>query len=472
MKRPSSDGRSTVARQPRTPRGLFAGARDCVMWRLIFVVATFALLAYGLVMMFSVSAFYSVSEGGSWMDKSLAQLQYSAVGLVICLVAQRVNYRIFLESDALRMGCWAASMAALVLCYFFPEQNEAHRWISLGVNIQASEFAKVFIMLSFIAIMLRWYEGRISWQQALAQGGVCLGVPTVLIVLEPDLGTTLIMLSGAVYIMFMTRVPGKFWLAIFAAMVVFVALAVVGSTYRLQRFAGVFYLFGVDITELIPSIDSSLSDLLYQNIQGFYALGTGGWLGTGLGFSHQKYVNLPEGYNDFVFTLVGEEVGFVGLMVMLVLFAAFIYSGLMVARHASDHFGNLLAGCMVGMLGVQVCVNIMCCLCMLPLTGKPLPFFSYGGSSITSTLLMVGVVLSVSRFTQAEARYERKFDNLTHFSGAKAPAGKASSAKTPTAGKLPARKSVKRDAPQVAAPQSQTSKPRATRSSVYSVKRK
>lgn len=155
----------------------------------------------------------------------------------------------------------------------------------------------------------------------------------------------------------------------------------------------------------------------YQAIQSLYAFGSGGVFGTGLGLSRQKYLYLPYAHTDFIYAIVGEELGLIGAVFVVVLFGLFIFAGMRICRNAPDMFGCMLAGSFTVMIGFQACVNMACVTGIAPVTGKALPFISYGGSSLIATMIMIGIILSVSLRSKVGMSHERKRDNLRVIDG-------------------------------------------------------
>ena len=192
---------------------------------------------------------------------------------------------------------------------------------------------------------------------------------------------------------------------IIGALVLYVVFACVTQPYQLERI----------ITRFDPWVDPQGDG--YQSVQSLYAFGSGGLFGTGLGLSRQKYLYLPYAHTDFIFAIVGEELGFIGAAALVAIFGVFIFAGIQISRRASDLYGCYIAGSMTVMVGFQACVNMACVCGIAPVTGKALPFISYGGSSLMATMIIVGLILSVSVHTRVDAENEQRRDNLRVLDG-------------------------------------------------------
>ena len=373
---------------PAAPRTL-ASSR---LWRRgdrALLLAVGALTAFGLIMVFSASEV----QGWLWFHNPAYyfehQLVWLALGLVLLFAAARIDYH-RLRPLAWPLGVVTVVLMVLVLLpHFGVEVNGARRWLRLGpLQMQPAELAKIAAIV-FMALWLERHRDRLS---SLENGVVpflaLLGFTILLVILERDLGTTLIV-AGILLAQFLVAGGRKrhvLLLALITALCVYLFIRM--EPYRLHR--------------ILAFVDP-WSDPLntgFQAIQSVVALGSGGFAGLGLGHSIQKYQWLPFAHTDFIFAIVGEETGLLGTSAVLALFGLFAYRGYRVALKAPDAFGSLLACGVTTWIALQALINIAAVTVTLPTTGIPLPFISYGGSSLAITLLAVGILLNVS--TQSE----------------------------------------------------------------------
>ena len=373
---------------PTAPRTL-ASIR---LWRRgdrALLLAVAALTAFGLVMVFSASEV----QGWLWFHNAAyyfeRQLMWLALGVVLLFAGASVDYH------RLRPLAWPLGIATVVLMvlvllpHFGVEVNGARRWLRLGpLQMQPAELAKIAAII-FMALWLERHRDRLS---SLENGVVpflaLLAFTILLVILERDLGTTLI-LAGILLAQFLVAGGRKrhvLLLALIMALCVYLFIRM--EPYRLHR--------------ILAFVDP-WSDPLntgFQAIQSVVALGSGGFTGLGLGHSIQKYQWLPFAHTDFIFAIVGEETGLLGTTAVLALFGLFAYRGYRVALKAPDAFGSLLACGVTTWIALQALINIAAVTVTLPTTGIPLPFISYGGSSLAIALLAVGILINVS--TQSE----------------------------------------------------------------------
>jgi cell division protein FtsW len=261
----------------------------------------------------------------------------------------------------------------------------ARRWIPLGLfNLQPSELAKIACVLVAAMLAVEWQRNRLDTSTYLRQLGIYVGIPAVLIVFQPDLGTAILMALGVAIVLFLGGIEMRWVYAAGAALTAFGVFAIVIQPYRLAR-----------VTSALDPWSQSQGKG-YQAIQALLAFGTGGLKGLGLGLSRQKWFYLPEAHTDFIFAMVGEEAGLIGTIAVVLAFAILVYAGIKIAMGSRDQYGRLVAGALTGMLGLQAVLNMAAVTGLFPVTGKPLPFMSYGGSSMMVTMISLGLILSVS----------------------------------------------------------------------------
>jgi cell division protein FtsW len=353
------------------------------------VLAVGALAAFGLVMVFSASEV----QGWLWFHNPAyyfeRQLLWLALGVVLLWAGAHIDYHRLRSLAWPLAGVTVVLMVLVLLPHFGIEVNGARRWLRLGpLQMQPAELAKVASII-FMALWLERHRERIgSLEDGVVPFLALLGAVTVLVILERDLGTTLIV-AGILLSQFLVAGGRKrhvLLLLLIVGLCLYVFIRM--EPYRLHR--------------ILAFVDPWADPLNtgFQAIQSVVALGSGGITGLGLGHSIQKYQWLPFAHTDFIFAIVGEETGLLGTTIVLALFGLFTYRGYRVALKAPDAFGSLLACGVTTWIAFQALVNIAAVTVTLPTTGIPLPFISYGGSSLAITLLAVGILMNVS--TQSE----------------------------------------------------------------------
>ena len=377
-------------RAQRGERAIFGVPSRFMIPRLVFVAAVFALTAFGLLMIFSSSSITALTA--SDMDNNPAyylqrQLVYVGVGIALAALEMIPDYRVL--AGRFLPAFWALTVLMLLVVFSPAAGADAYgatRWIAIGpFSLQPSEFAKITIILTGADVMGELLgSGSPNWRRILFRGGIGVVLPAVLILSQPDKGTVLVISATLVVMAYFAGAPLKVYGLLAGVAVVALLAVILIDDYARQRV----------ITMFNPWTDPDGAG--YQIIQGFYAFGTGGLFGLGIGMSKQKYAYLPMAYNDFIYAVIGEELGLVGTVGMLCAFIALLWAGLQIARHAPDLTGQLIAiGCS-SLLVLQMLLNVGGVLALLPLSGKPIPFISYGGSSVISSLLLAALVLSVS----------------------------------------------------------------------------
>ena len=383
-------------------KSAFDGPREVAFPRLVLVLCVFILTVLGLVMVFSSSSIVAIDEGVSPLSYVGKQLAIALVSVLICfLIARFLPYYVWL--GPLLWVVWAGIVILLLLTAAIgTTELGAQRWLSIGpFSFQPSEFAKPAFILMAARIM---YKGRIEdYSPVRTAIQLCAFVLIPLLLLyatQSDLGTTVICLVGFLTVLWLCNVRLRWMLLICAVILAFGLFAVFGVGYRSDR-----------LSYLHPEEDPYGSG--YQLMHSFYAFGEGGLFGVGLGNSAEKYLYLPEAETDFIFAIIGEELGLIGALVVIVLFLGVLWAGLRIASNAPDLFGTMIAGSCTVMLVFQAFLNIACVVGILPTTGKPLPFISSGGSALLGSFLLVGLILSVS-FASGDASgiYERRRADL------------------------------------------------------------
>ncbi|MCI7219204.1 FtsW/RodA/SpoVE family cell cycle protein [Parafannyhessea umbonata] len=396
MQRVESAGQTTARRTAEAGHGAFADryifgvpARFMAP-RLLFLGAVAFLALFGLTMIYSSSSITALSSADANYNPAFylqRQLIFGAVGTVLAFVIARFDYHLWVRK--LLVVEWLATLLLLLLVltpFAGSDAYGATRWIQIGpVNLQPSEFAKITLILVAANLITEYYGGTTRSSREL-QLMLIFGVllPLGLIVVQPDKGTVTVVAVTLIIMLYFGGASGKLCICILVVGIAALALVSYAQPYSRARIQ----------TMINPWSDPYNKG--YQLIQGLYAFGSGGVFGVGIGMSKQKYSYLPMAYNDFIFAVVGEELGLVGTLGMIAAFVVLLWAGFKIARYAPDLAGQLAAvGCTV-IIVAQMLLNVSGVLCMFPLSGKPIPFVSYGGSSIMSSLMLAGVVMSVS----------------------------------------------------------------------------
>ncbi len=360
-----------------------------------FVLLIFVLLAVGITMMFSASypnAYYYQGDSYYYLKR---QLLFAAIGIAIMFAVSFLDYHYYHRFAAVILG---ASYVALVLVLFMPAVNGVHRWIGVGTfGIQASEISKFAIILFLAHWGSRYYDRMDTFRYGVVPGLGVFASTALLLLLEPHYSCIVIIALLTVIMLFVSGIRMK-WIVIGGVGLAFIVILlwVTGMlSYAMERMEG----WG---QALVVDRSSELWDTTWQTRNSLYAIGSGGLFGLGLGQSRQKYLYLPEPQNDFIFAIVCEELGLVGAVIILLIFALLVWRGVIISLRARDRFGKLLGIGLIAHIGLQVILNILVITDWLPNTGISLPFFSYGGSSLLMLMFEMGVVLSVSRSANIE----------------------------------------------------------------------
>lgn len=354
-----------------------------------FLILVLVLLVCGIVMMFSASypiAYYG--EGNSYYYL-IRQSVFAVAGIGVMFFMSYMNYEYLKKISLIILPI---GFLSLILVFLFPSATGVHRWIEFGIfNIQASEIMK-FAIIIFLANWGSYQYQRVStFKYGALPPLIIFAVTAVLLYLEPHYSGIVII---AILISVMVLLYGgklRWFIVIGGILVGLVLLLAITDKlgYAMERLDG----WG----KALEYIDSDMWDKTWQTRNSLYAIGSGGLMGLGLGQSRQKYLYLPEPQNDFVFAVVCEELGLIGAVLILLLFALLIWRGFVIAMRAKDRFGTLLAAGLIAQIGIQVVLNIFVITDWMPNTGISLPFFSYGGSSLIMILFQMGIILSISR---------------------------------------------------------------------------
>jgi cell division protein FtsW len=349
---------------------------------LVFSVA--ALLALGMVMLYSSSM---AQVGTRYL---VMQLIWCGLGLVACVAATLTDYKFLAKFWWLLLGVAVVALVLVLVPHIGVVRGHARRWFSFGgMSFQPSEFAKLALIVA-----LAWYGDHFqrqmkTWKRGILIPGFFIALVLGLIFVEPDRGTTILMaaVSGTMLI-----VAGVRWTYIVppgVAALVALACSLVHDPMRAKRIFSWLYL------------EEHKSDVGYQAYQAMLALGAGGWTGLGLGNGRQKLGFVPEHHTDFILSIIGEELGLIATLLVVVAFLAVVVSGICIALNSRDTFGLLLGSGISFLIGFQAFINIGVVTSALPNKGLALPFISYGGSNLLMMLTCVGILLSIARRSRA-----------------------------------------------------------------------
>lgn len=346
----------------------------------VIIICALFLSLFGLLMIFNVSFPSAMRDFGDKYYYFKEQLNWFAVGIAAMIFFSFFDYHKLYRLALPLLLATLVFLGAVFIPGIGVKALGASRWINLGfINFQPAEFAKLTLVIYLSAWFAYKEKGR------LLSFLILLGLVVSLIVLEPDLGTAGIVSVVAVVLYFLSG--ASLWHFFFLLPIVAgggILMAVI-APYRFQRI----------LTFLNPNVDPQGSS--YHLRQILLALGSGGWLGLGLGKSRQKFSYLPEAATDSIFAIVGEELGFLGATFLIFLFFMLFWRGVHMAFNAADKFGRLLAGGLISALTLQVLINLGAMVSLIPLTGVPLPFISYGGSNLIISFSMIGILVNISK---------------------------------------------------------------------------
>ena len=360
------------------------------------VITVLLLLSLGLVMVLSASSPTALQK----YDKSyyffVRQLIFAVLGLFGMYFISKIDYRIY---QKFYKHAWILSIILLISVFAFgSDSHGAKRWIYItkSLSFQPSEIVKFLIIIFYGGILVKDRDDLGKFWKGLVKHILFLVPIIALLLLEPHVSTSMVIIITCCIMMIMAGC--KFWQFLVSGIV---AVGGIGSIATVLYMASAKFQekFQYIVTRFITFTDpwKDATGDGWQIIQSLYAIGSGGLFGAGLGESKQKYLYLSEPHNDFIFSIIAEELGFVGCILVFVLFAVFIWRGVLIAMKAPDMFGSLVAVGITSLVGVQAIINVAVVTSSMPVTGMQLPFFSYGGTALFILLCEVGVLLSISR---------------------------------------------------------------------------
>jgi cell division protein FtsW len=354
------------------------------------IIIVLALIVFGLIMLSSASVVMSYQMFGHNYYYFLRQLLLGGVfGLLGFFIISKIDYHRWKKFAPLFLIITLALLILVFIPQFNLEYSGARRWIHIGpLTMQPTEMAKLTFLLYLASWLDKRRKGIRDFQTSFVPFIFLLGVIGILIILQPDIGTLSIIALTAITVYFIAGAHFPHLLSFVISGVILFLILVKLAPYRMARFT-VF---------LNPEIDPQ--GIGYQINQALLAIGSGGLFGEGLGKSIQKYNYLPEAFGDSIFAVIAEELGFIRVLIVVALFAILAYRGFQIAKNAPDLFGKLVAGGIISWISFQALINIAAMIGLIPLTGIPLPFISYGGTALLFALLGMGIVVNVSRQTR------------------------------------------------------------------------
>ncbi|MEU8274291.1 putative lipid II flippase FtsW [Microbispora bryophytorum] len=343
------------------------------------------LLALGLMMVLSASSIEALQRTGDPFYWFLKQVTSVAIGLPLMWVCSRLPQRFFRLAGYPLMGL--SILGLLMVIFLGQELLGAQRWIVIGpFSVQPSEPAKLALVLWGADLLAtRARAGRIEWRQLLIPLMPGVALLAVLVMLGRDLGTTLVLMMIFLALLWVVGAPVRLFGGILALLVLATATMIVVEPYRLGRLTGFMHVWETAQKEG------------FQSAQGLMAIGSGGWFGLGLGAGRQKWNYVPHAESDFIFSILGEELGLMGTLVVVALFGLLGYAGLRIAIRTKDPFIRLSAAAVTAWIAGQAVVNIGAVIGVFPVTGIPLPLVSYGGSALLPTLAALGMLVSFAK---------------------------------------------------------------------------
>ena len=349
--------------------------------------ASIALILFGVVMIYSSSSIWAEYKFGDAFKYVKMQGLFTIVGIVLMIIVSKIDYIEYFKRTNLILGVCLLLLVLVLIPGVGSVRNGSQSWFGIGsFGVQPSEFAK----LGLIIFASRYLASNDRDLKSIKKGVLpLLGVLFLifgLIMLQPDFGTGMIIVVSILAMMFVAGVNMKFFFVLGGIGVFGIIALILVAPYRMDR-----------ITSFLDPWKDPLGTG-FQIIQSLYAIGPGGLLGQGFLNSRQKQFYLPEPQTDFIFSIISEEFGFMGVIIVAGLFLVILYRGIKIALHARDDFSKYLAFGMVFQIMVQAVMNLMVVIGLIPVTGVTLPFLSYGGSSLLISMISVGILLNISRY--------------------------------------------------------------------------
>jgi cell division protein FtsW len=354
---------------------------------LILLIAVITLVIFGIIMIYSSSHIWAFYKYGDSLKYVKAQTIFFIIGIIIMIILSKVPYKYYLDKANIILGVCFLLLVLVLIPGIGTIRNGSRSWFGIGsFGIQPSEFAKLGLIIFFS----KYLSKNDRDLRHILKGVIPISLVALftfgLIMLQPDFGTGMVMVVSLIALLFVSGVAIKFFIALGILGMGGIVGLIISAPYRLQR---------------IFSFINPWKDPLgsgFQIIQSLYAIGPGGLLGFGFGNSRQKHFYLPEPQTDFIFSIISEEFGFLGVLIVSSLFITILIRGIMISLKAKDLFGKYLAfGITFGLI-FQAVLNLMVVIGLVPVTGITLPFLSYGGSSLLISMTSIGILLNISRY--------------------------------------------------------------------------
>ena len=353
-------------------------------WTLL--ISVIVISVFGILMIYSASYIWAEYKYGDALKYVKNQGLFFIVGLILMIIISKIDYKIYLKKSNLILLFCLALLILVLIPGIGTVRNGSRSWFGIGsFGIQPSEFTKLGLII-FVSKYLACNEKSTKNFKGILPILGLLVLIFGLIMLQPDFGTGTIIVMSIIGLLFVGGVNFKYFIRLGIVGVVGIVGLILAAPYRLSRI----------LSFLNPWSDPLGSG--FQIIQSLYAIGPGGLFGYGIGNSRQKHFFLPEPQTDFIFSIISEELGFLGCLVVVVLFIAICYTGFKISKNCDDKFGKYLAFGIIFQIAFQACLNLMVVVGLIPVTGVTLPFLSYGGSSLLITLCSIGIVLNISRY--------------------------------------------------------------------------
>ena len=355
----------------------------------LFII-TFMLFAFGILIVFSSSTTYGERYFNDpyWFIRR--QLIWSAISFIFFIIFSKFNYHNYSKLSNFIIVITIGLLALVLIPGFSIEVGGSKRWLNLlFFNVQPSEFTKIAVIIYLSEVLNRRYRNIYRIKNIIFPAFLTLFLITFLIFLEPDLGSVIVIWAVVFTILFAAEVKFKHIIGLgFMWLVITVGYLFMEEYRRVRIFAFI-------------NKAGEHSQANFQVTQSLIALGSGNITGLGLGNSIQKYFYLPEAHTDFIFAIIGEELGLIGTIFIVILFLLFTFFGVRVCLKAKDYFGRILAAGCTSLIAVQAMINIYVVIGLIPVTGLTLPFISLGGSSMLTSMVSTGILLNVSRYSAA-----------------------------------------------------------------------
>ncbi len=364
---------------------LFVKKREYDFWLLFTIIV---LLTMGTIMVFSASSYHALYYMGNKYHFLIRQLIWGTVGLVAMFLVSNIDYRRIAQFSPLLMIGSIVLLVVVLIPGVGNTVNGATRWFNFGfASFQPSELMKIAIILFFSYSLSKNGDRVGKFWTGLVPYLLIVGVTDVLLFLEPHMSAIILISMVAVIILFFAGAKVWHFVAMVVPLIIPAWILITSDEYRVQR-----------ITAFMDPFKYKQGEG-YQVVNSLYAIASGSLFGRGLGKSMQKYLYVPEPHNDFIFSILAEELGFIGAITVVILFLLFIWRGIRIAMNAQDKLGSLIAAGLTSLIAIEAILNIAVVTSTVPATGIPLPFFSYGGTSLVFLLISMGILLNISKKT-------------------------------------------------------------------------